>query len=109
VGSFKRDASDAVSHDDLLETARDLGVEPRQLEMAIEEELSSHRKEKAGKIRLKRRRARYQQHLWSYIIVITALFLINLMAPGPWWFQWPMQVWGVGLALHYRSANYPII
>ncbi len=106
--ALNHSTSDAVCHDDLLETARDLGIEPRPLEIAIREERSSHRKVKAAKVRLKRRRARYQQHLWSYIIVITALFLINTMTPGPWWFQWPMLGWGIGLAFHYRSAYHPV-
>ena len=106
--ALKLDASDAVSHQDLLETARDLGIDPRQLEIAIKEDQSDHRKENSRKTRMKRRRAKYQHHLWSYIIVIGALFLINIMTPGPWWFQWPMLGWGIGLAFHYRFAYYPI-
>ncbi len=106
--ALELDASDAVSHNDLIETAKDLGIDPRQLEIAIEDEQSNHRKENTFKARLKQRRAIYQNHLWSYIIVIGALFLINIMTPGAWWFQWPMLMWGVGLAFHYRSAYYPI-
>lgn len=40
-------------------------------------------------------------HLLSYVVVITALFIINLMSdPDYIWAKWPMLGWGIGLALH---------
>ncbi len=44
---------------------------------------------------------RLRRHILAYATVICALFLINLLTPGPWWFLWPMFSWGVALAAHW--------
>ncbi len=51
----------------------------------------------------KRERAfrRLRRHTLVYATVICALFLIDLLTPGPWWFLWPMIVWGVALAAYW--------
>ncbi len=96
--------SDAVSHQDLMETAGELGIDPFSLEEAIRTERSAAKGATARNARLKRKQEKFKNHLWSYIIVISGLVLINMMTPGPWWFQWTMLGWGIGLAFHYRSA-----
>jgi uncharacterized membrane protein len=39
-------------------------------------------------------------HLSVYAIVMSILGVINSLTPGPWWFQWPLLGWGIGVALH---------
>jgi hypothetical protein len=40
-------------------------------------------------------------HLFIYIVVNVALFLLNLSSsPGRWWFYWPFLGWGIGLLGH---------
>ncbi len=51
--------------------------------------------ERDGAIRLLRR------HILAYAAVNGALFLIDLLTPGPWWFLWPMFGWGVAVAAHW--------
>jgi hypothetical protein len=98
---------DAITHQELLEIARELGVTPDTLDAAITQEMAGMDLEEARKKWLRRERSGFNPHLWSYIIVITALFLIDLFSPGGWWFQWPMLGWGIGLAFHFRSAYFP--
>jgi hypothetical protein len=44
-------------------------------------------------------------HLATYVIVISALFVINaLTGAGRWWFVWPAIGWGIGLTIHALSA-----
>jgi hypothetical protein len=44
-------------------------------------------------------------HLATYVIVISALFVINaLTGSGRWWFVWPAIGWGVGLTIHALST-----
>lgn len=44
-------------------------------------------------------------HLVAYIAVNFALFLINLLvAPGAWWFYWPLLGWGIGLFFHWFNV-----
>jgi hypothetical protein len=102
--ALKLERSEAVSHADLLETAAELGIDSQSLEAAIRKERSSFKTAAAHKARLQRKRDKFKSHLWSYIIVISFLFLINAMTPGSWWFQWTMLGWGIGLAFHCRSA-----
>ena len=51
---------------------------------------------------------RLRRHIMAYAAVNGALFLIDLLTPGPWWFLWPMLGWGVVLAAHWlylKSVN----
>jgi len=102
---LKRD--EVIGHDDLVDMAKELGVDSRTLETAIDQEQKDFDYLKARELRLVRRKVKFHRHLWSFIIVISALILINIFTPGPWWFQWPVLGWGIGLAFHYRAAYFP--
>ena len=106
--ALKLKKEDSISHQELIDTAREFGIDPQTLEDAIEEDNEVFEKEKAQKTRLLRRKARFHRHLWSYIIVIGALLLINITTPGPWWFQWPALGWGIGLAFNFKAAYFPV-
>lgn len=44
-------------------------------------------------------------HLVTYVVVITGLFIINVLTgPGRWWFVWPAIGWGIGIAVHALST-----
>ena len=105
--ALKLKNEDTVSHEDLLETARDIGLDPQIVEAAIEQERRESKKEKILKARLKRRKVGFFWHLWSYIIVNAGLLLINNLTPGPWWFQWSVLGWGIGLAFHFKAVFFP--
>jgi len=105
--ALKIEQSDSISHKELLETARELGIDPKRIETAIEEESATIQREKARNQYLSRKRSRFQSQLWSYIIINTALIIINSLTPGPWWFQWVLLGWGIGLALNFRKTYFP--
>ncbi len=51
---------------------------------------------------------RLRRHILAYAAVNGALFLIDLLTPGSWWFLWPMFGWGVAVAAHWlyvKSAH----
>jgi hypothetical protein len=98
---------DRISHQDLIETAREIGIDPKILETAIEQEQRQFEKERIRQVRLKRRKVGFYSHLWSYLIVNAALLLINNFTPGPWWVQWPVLGWGIGLAFHFKAIYFP--
>ena len=98
---------DSIGHHELIETAKEMGISSDRLEAAIEQEQTGKAREEARSRWLKRHRSSFHAHLWSYFIVIGVLMLINVMTPGPWWFQWPMLGWGIGLAFHIRDAYFP--
>jgi len=106
--ALKMKKEDSVNHQELIDTAREFGIDPQTLETAIEKEQEAFEIGKVRRTRLVRRKARFHRHLWSYIIVIGALLLINITTPGPWWFQWPALGWGIGLAFNFKAAYFPL-
>ena len=105
--AFRPGQEDTITHQELSEIARELGVAPDTLDAAITQEMAGMDLDEARKKWLRRQRSGFNPHLWSYIIVITALFLMDLFTPYGWWFQWPLLGWGIGLAFHFRSAFFP--
>ena len=101
--ALKLKNEDTISHQDLIDTARDIGLDPQIVETAIEQEQQEFKKESVRMARLKRRKVGFYSHLWSYLIVNGALLLINQFTPGPWWFQWSVLGWGIGLAFHFKA------
>ena len=106
--ALKLKKEDSISHQELIDTAKEFGIDSKTLDSAIKEEKEEFEKVRSQKKRLLRRKARFHRHLWSYIIVIGALLIINMMAPGPWWFQWPAFGWGIGLAFNFKAAYFPM-
>ena len=104
--ALKSKKDDITTHSDLLELAKDLGLNSAAVETAVEEEQYENEKERAQRIRIDRRKAGFKSHLWSYIIIIGALMLINIFAGEPWWFQWPALGCGIGLAFSFRAAYF---
>ena len=42
----------------------------------------------------------FYTHATAYVLVNVALFVINLLTGGGWWFYWPLVFWGIGLGVH---------
>ena len=108
--ALRPDNENAISHQELYETAQELGVSPNMLHAAIAHEMAGMDMEQARDRWLNKKRAEFKNHLWSYIIVNTALILMNIFTlfwVNIWWFQWSLLGWGIGLALHFREAFFP--
>ena len=105
--ALSREHDELISHDELVETAEELGIDPAKLESALEQEKAGKAKMDAREAWLKRRRSKFYPHLWSYIIVNTAILLVDIFTPGGWWFQWALLGWGIGLAFHFKDAYFP--
>ena len=104
--ALKLNNEDTISHDELMETAARIGLDPQVVETAIELERRAFKKEKIRNAVMKRRKAGFHWHLWSYIIVNAALLLTNKLTPGPWWFHWSVLGWGIGLAFHFKAIHF---
>ena len=106
--ALKTKNDDTMSHSELLELANELGIDSGTVETAVREEQEEIEIERAQQSRSDRRRTAFKRHVWSYVIVIGALILINIFTGGSWWFQWPALGWGIGLAFKFRAAYFPI-
>jgi hypothetical protein len=105
--ALSREHEDLISIEELAETAREMGIDSVKLEAAIEQEEAGQSTRDARETWLKRKRSEFYAHMWSYIIVNTALLLIDIFTPGGWWFQWALLGWGIGLAFHFKDTFFP--
>jgi hypothetical protein len=39
-------------------------------------------------------------HATAFVLVNIALFALNVLVGGVWWFYWPLLGWGIGLGVH---------
>ena len=103
----------AARLDDLVDDPTDLGLTLDQLvrvagevgisRNAVERAVRDQRKQKAvdereAKKRI-RRRMRFIRHILVYLVVISALFLIDALNGGGWWFFYIAALWGAVLAI----------
>jgi 2TM domain len=89
-----------ISHDELLETAREIGVSAEDIEEAVAEE--ARIREEMAQIEADRQRARrlFVANLVAFVVVNAALFVVDRMTSGGTWFYFPLIAWGVAVAIH---------
>ncbi len=103
-----RAGADTVSHADLLETARDLGIDTDRLAAAIQEQDELGDIEEACETWRRRRKQKFvHEHLRAYLIVNGFLMALDLLVSGGSWFYFPMLGWGIGLAFDAADAFFP--
>ena len=100
-------SSSAITHDELIETARELGIDPMALEAAINEQQSVGEYESARAEYLVHRRQKFFEHLRSYIIVNLVLFVVDILVSGGSWFFWPLLGWGIGVVFDASDTFWP--
>jgi hypothetical protein len=105
--ALKLNQEDTISHQDLIATAREIGIDPKILQTAIEQEQQEFKKARIRQARLKQQKMAFYSHLWSYLIITAVLLLTNIFTPGPWWFQWAVLGWGIGMAFHFKAIYFP--
>lgn len=96
-----------ISHDELLETAGELGIPRHDIEEAARHLATERDLEQARTLWRARQRRGFYGHLASYGIVNFFLFQVDVLTAGSTWFHWPLLGWGVGLAFHAYSAFFP--
>jgi len=107
----EQQGSDEITHEELVDAAREIGIDPAKVEAAaaaISKERGQREEESEDealvRVEVTRRRARFGRHLLTYLIVNGALVAMNLAAGGTFWAIWPILGWGLGLALQAARA-----
>ncbi len=96
-----------ITHDDLMATARELGIDDRDLQEAIQEHEETWALEDARQRWKEQRKRKFFEHLRTYLIVNAALAILDLLFTGGSWFFWPLFGWGIGLAMDASEAFRP--
>jgi hypothetical protein len=96
-----------ISHDELLETAREIGVTTDELEAAVIDEVRA----RAERLVLEEQRARalrgFLRHMAAFGVVNAVLCVIDKKLTGGTWFYWVGLAWAVALALHAAKTFLP--
>lgn len=99
--------SAGVTHDDLLATAQELGIEERDLLEAIHEHEETWVVEDARLRWKEQRKRKFFEHLRTYLIINALLAVFDLTFSGGTWFFWPLFGWGIGLVMDASEAFHP--
>ena len=105
--ALKIDTAESISHNELLETAQELGIDASKIEEAVKLEAAAMEKEKLRNAYITRNRSLFNKRLWIFGVLNAGLFLINLLTPGHWWFQWVLLGTGISLAVRFRKTYFP--
>ena len=98
---------ETLSHEDLVASAVEAGINADDVEAAaqqIEEERELRLEEDSI---VGHRKKRFLQSIYTYVVVNSGLFLIDVMSGPGWWVQWVLAGWGIFLALGARRALIP--
>ena len=96
-----------LSHRDLVDAAVEAGIDAADVEAAAKQ-IEEEREVRAEEERIvNRRRGRFLQGIYTYVVVNAGLFVIDVMAGPGWWVQWVLAGWGIVLALSARRALMP--
>ncbi len=99
--AFERQSGEGrISHDELLETAREIGVSATDIEEAVAEEERIREARARVDAELRRARLVFFVHLSAYVLGNAVLFAVNMVQGGAVWFYWPLIVWTLALVLH---------
>ena len=93
--------TETIDHRDLVEIGREFGLDEEAIAAAVQKQQQEQRLER----RSRRKKAGFTSHHYAYIGVNAALLLVDILNPGPWWFQWSVLGWGIGLFFHYRAVQ----
>jgi hypothetical protein len=98
---------DELTHDELVEAAREVGVTPEAIERAATEVMAERRdREELSAARVREWRE-FFAHLIPFVLVNALLITINFFT-GPFpWALFPLFGWGIGLASHLYAVAVP--
>lgn len=100
------DKSDGYSHAQLLETARELGLSPAEVQAAIAAEEQAAERETLTLAVLAQRRQGLRGHTTAYLAVNAILWAVDAVTASmganqqPGWHWLVAALWAVGLAVH---------
>jgi 2TM domain len=96
-----------ISHDELLETAREIGVTTDELEAAVIDEVRARAEQLVREEQRARTVRGFLRHVGAFGVGNAALCLIDKRFTGGTWFYWVGLAWAIALALHAAKTFLP--
>lgn len=104
----RRDAGEGrISHEELLETAREIGVTTAKMESAIADALRLRAERAAVQEKRRGGQRTLSIHAAIYAVVNGCLFVIDWTLTGGVWFYWVLLASSLGLAVHAARVFLP--
>ena len=98
---------ETLSHEDLVASAVEAGIDADDVEAAARQ-IEEEREIRAEEDRIVGyRKKRFLQSIYTFVVVNSGLFLIDIMSGPGWWVQWVLAGWGIFMALGARRALMP--
>jgi hypothetical protein len=97
-----------ISHDELLETARDIGVTTLELEEAVVAEARARAERLVRDEERQHDLRKLLRHLATYVILGAFCFVLDVRVTGGVWYFWVLLGWGVVVALHAVKVLLPM-
>jgi hypothetical protein len=98
---------DELTHDELVEAAREVGVTPEAIERAAAEVMAERREREELSAARAREWREFFAHLIPFFLVNALLITINVFTSRFPWALFPLFGWGVGLASHLYAVAVP--
>jgi hypothetical protein len=105
--ALKNKPKNSISHQELIKTAKEFGLNENDVEHAIFEEEKLQDNEQLKLKWMEKEKADFKSHFSTFVIMIIVFFFINVFTGRAWWFQWPLLGWGIGMAFHFKGAYFP--
>jgi hypothetical protein len=106
--------SEAMSHDQLVEMANEVGIDKEAVEAATAELAQSRADEMARSTEARelaeeraRQLSQFVGSLLTYLLVNLGLYFIDRKFTGGTWYYWVLLGWGIGLAFQLRQVFFP--
>lgn len=105
----KRAGSGNISHDQLIEVGRELGLTEQEIERAIDEEQRYGAIDEAREEVIEKQRKGWREHFSWYVGVNAITMGLNFMQEDGR-FTWALGMlfgWGIGMAIHTYDTFFP--
>ncbi len=89
-----------ISHDELLETARDIGVTTLELEESVVEATKLRAEQIVRDEQRQRALRRLLRHVVAFVVLGPLCFVLAVRVTGGNWYFWVLLAWGVGVVAH---------
>jgi len=96
-----------ISHDELLETARDIGVTTLELEEAVVEATNLRAEIIVRGEQRERAKRRLLRHVVAFVVLGSLGFVLAARITGGTWYLWVLLAWSLAVALHAARVLLP--